>query len=440
MKKRYLLDTNVLLHDPGALGAFEDNEVIIPIYVIEEIDQFKKQLSELGRNAREVSRRLDNYRRRGKLSQGVPLDNGGQLRVVLDGDTPGPSHSGVGALKLTVDNSLLALARRLQETDPDIPVVLVTKDTNLRIKADAMDLVAEDFEAGRVRLSELSPGQAELKVSPEEMERFQADGFLPLPGEIPVQANTYVHLQDNAGGRGSSLARYNPRENVLQKLKLNRDDVFGLRPRNREQYYALDALMDDEIKLVSLMGKAGTGKTLLALAAGLAKTRNEGVYSKMLVSRPIFPLGRDVGYLPGRIEEKLDPWMQPIYDNLEFLLEAHQTKKQPPSIEKLVSSGILGIEPLTYIRGRSMPNQFILVDEAQNLTPLEVKTIITRVGEGTKIVLTGDPTQIDNPYVDATSNGFSHLIQVFLGQALAAHVELFKGERSGLAELASDIL
>lgn len=445
MKKNYVLDTNVLLHDPGALLAFEDNEVIIPIYVIEEIDQFKKQLSELGRNAREVSRRLDNYRLRGKLSQGVPLENGGRLRVVLDGefmhqafDRTAPVKPGA-PLKITVDNSLLAVARRLQAEEPEVPVVLVTKDTNLRVKADAMDLVAEDFEAGRVRLSEISAGQSEWKVTPEEMERFQLEGYIARP-DGPFHANTYVHLQDNAGGRASALARVNGREPVIQKLKLTRDDVFGLRPRNREQYYALDALMDDEIKLVTLMGKAGTGKTLLALAAGLAKTRNEGIYSKMLVSRPIFPLGRDVGYLPGRIEEKLDPWMQPIYDNLEFLLETHQTKKQPPSIEKLITSGILGIEPLTYIRGRSMPNQFILVDEAQNLTPLEVKTIITRVGEGTKIVLTGDPTQIDNPYVDATSNGFSHLVQVFLGQSLAAHVELFKGERSGLAELASDIL
>ena len=435
MKKNYVLDTNVLLHDPGALLSFQDNTVVIPIYVIEEIDGFKKQLSELGRNAREVSRRLDGYRLAGKLSHGVTLENGGRLRVALDRDQAIP---GDRAGTRSVDNALLAMAQRLQKEEPDVPVVLVTKDTNLRIKADALDLTAQDFEAGRVSLSDLSHVQIDLEVPGATIDEFQAIGTLAPPnGEMP--ANMYVNLKESGGNR-SALARYNVREKILQKLKPQRDEVFGLKPRNREQYYALDALMDDEIKLVTLMGKAGSGKTLLALAAGLYKTRNEGVYVKMLVSRPIFPLGRDVGYLPGRIEEKLDPWMQPIYDNLEFLLESHQSKKQPPSIDKLMSTGILGIEPLTYIRGRSMPNQFILVDEAQNLTPLEVKTILTRVGEGTKIVLTGDPTQIDNPYVDATSNGFNHLVQRFRNEPLAAHVELFKGERSTLAELASDVL
>ena len=436
MKKNYVLDTNVLLHDPGSLLSFDDNTVIIPIYVIEEIDQFKKQLSELGRNAREVSRRLDQYRLAGKLSQGVPLENGGQLRVALDRQVD------VTEASLTirsVDNALLAIAARLQKEEPTVPVVLVTKDTNLRIKADALNITAQDVEAGRVRLSDLSRAQVDILVSADTIDEFQRGGSIPAPnGEL--EGNVYVNLKDNNGGNRSALARYNTRERVLQKLKPQRDEVFGLKPRNREQYYALDALMDDEIKLVTLMGKAGTGKTLLALAAGLHKTRNEGIYLKMLVSRPIFPLGRDVGYLPGRIEEKLDPWMQPIYDNIEFLLESQHSKKQPPSIDKLLSTGILGIEPLTYIRGRSMPNQFILVDEAQNLTPLEVKTILTRVGEGTKIVLTGDPTQIDNPYVDASSNGFNHLVLRFRGEPLAAHIELFKGERSILAELASDVL
>jgi PhoH-like ATPase len=433
MKKNYVLDTNVLLHDPDAVNSFEDNTVIIPIYVIEEIDSFKKQLSELGRNAREISRRIDQYRKAGNLSTGVQLESGGRLRVVLDRD-PGTIEG-----PKSVDDALLRIAKRLQREEPEVPVVLVTKDTNLRIKADALDLPAEDFEAGQVRLSELASRQREMRLSAEVIDDFQRTGSIFLP-EGEFEPNGYANLLEENGGSRSVLARVNLRDGVLQRLKPNREELFGLKPRNREQYYAIDALMDDEIKLVTLLGKAGTGKTLLALAAGLHKTRNEGTYLKMLVSRPIFPLGRDVGYLPGRIEEKLDPWMQPIYDNLEFLLESQQGKKHPPSIDKLLTSGILGIEPLTYIRGRSMPNQFILVDEAQNLTPLEVKTIVTRVGEGTKIVLTGDPTQIDNPYVDAASNGFNHLVQRFRGAPIAAHVELFKGERSPLAELASNIL
>ncbi|TPW17605.1 MAG: PhoH-like ATPase [bacterium] len=350
-----------------------------------------------------------------------------------------PESNGFDGGSRSVDDALLRISKSLQAGEPDVPVILVTKDTNLRIKADALDLTAEDFEADQVRLSEMSTRQREMKFDTAAIEEFVRVGTMPVPpGEF--EPNTYLNLLDNQEGGRSILARVNLRDGVVQKLKPGRDEVFGLKPHNREQYFALDALMDDEIKLVTLMGKAGSGKTLLALAAGLHKTRNEGIYLKMLVSRPIFPLGRDVGYLPGRLEEKLDPWMQPIYDNLEFLLESQQGKKHPPSIDKLMSTGILGIEPLTYIRGRSMPNQFILVDEAQNLTPLEVKTIVSRVGEGTKIVLTGDPTQIDNPYVDAASNGFNHLVQRFRGVPLAAHVELFKGERSALAELASDIL
>ncbi len=430
MKKNYVLDTNVLLHDPDSLLSFDDNMVIIPIKVIEEIDTFKKQLSELGRNAREVSRRLDQYRLAGKLSQGVELENGGRLRVYLANGDRVPQSA---------DNSILEAARRLQAEAPDVPVVLVTKDTNLRIKADAVDLTAQDYEADRVSLTDVTSPATEIRVPLSSIEEFQKSGAVPIPESVNGRGR-YVNLLDEESGQRSVLGRVNRRENVVQRLKPTREEIFGLRPRNREQYYALDALLDDDLKLVTLMGKAGTGKTLLALAAGLFKTRNEGTYLRMQVSRPIFPLGRDVGYLPGRIEEKLDPWMQPIYDNIEFLLETHPGKKQPPSIDKLISSGVLGIEPLTYIRGRSMPNQFILVDEAQNLTPLEVKTILTRVGEGTKIVLTGDPTQIDNPYVDAASNGFIHLIQRFRGHEIAAHVELYKGERSHLAELASDIL
>jgi PhoH-like ATPase len=435
MKKNYVLDTNVLLHDPHSIHYFQDNNVLIPIQVLEEIDIFKKELTELGQNARAVSRSLDHLRQDGKLCDGVPLQGGGTLRVVVaEGTLPG----GVGASRDLVDDRILGVALHVQRSEPAMPTILVTKDTSLRVKADALGLRAQDYETDRVRLADLYRGAIELEVGAEEMGRFRQEGRIALPSRGDLSPNEYVCLLGK-GDRGKSLlGRIDATCSFIKSLSEGSTGVRGVTPRNREQYYALDALLDDEISLVTLMGKAGTGKTLLAIAAGVQKTVGEKRYQRFLIARPTLPLGKGLGHLPGSVERKLSPWMQPIYDNLELLMTYQKGKTG--SWARLLKEGVLAVEPLSYIRGRSLPYQYILIDEAQNLTPLEVKTIITRVGYSSKIVLTGDPYQIDNPYVDGSSNGFNSTVNRFRDQPIAAHVELVKGERSPLAELASDIL
>jgi len=436
MKKRYLLDTNVLLHDPTALTAFQDNSVLVPIYVIEEIDRFKKQLTRLGENARWISRFLDALRERGRLSDGVELDTGGRLRVVFDPDDP---QRVIARSDGWVDNEILKIARRIQDDVPDTPLILVTKDVNLRIKADAMGLVAEDYETDRVNLDELYSGHTEIELDAGELERFRAEGERPLP-EGDFFPNEYALLKDRADAANTALARIDPVGGRLRALIDVAGGVQGIRPRNKEQYFALDALLDPTVVLVTIMGKAGTGKTLLALAAGLEQVMSRTTYRHLLISRPTFPMGKDIGYLPGSVEEKLNPWMQPIYDNLALLLAGRPAQNGTRTVDDLVQKGALAVEPLTHIRGRSIPQQFMLVDEAQNLTPLEVKTILTRVGENTKLVLTGDPWQIDTPYIDSSTNGFNHVVSHFRTVPLAAHIELRKGERSKLAEYAANLL
>ena len=434
--KNYVLDTNVLLHDARAIYAFADNNVIIPIYVIEEIDTFKKDQSELGRNARQVARLLDQYRSDGGLSKAQPIDTGGTVRVALSKSPPkNPSYD-----SRSMDQRILELALEVRDADRERPTILVTKDVNMRVRGDALGLATVDFEPERISLDELYPGSRELTVGPGVIEQFYTEGSLePAALGEPVHANEYLLLKDEAGK--SALGRYDKTAGRLNGVKKLREGVWGIRPRNKEQHFALDLLLNDDIKLVTLVGKAGTGKTLLAIAAGLQKVTDEQVFSKLLVSRPIFPLGRDIGYLPGDIEEKLNPWMQPIYDNLELLLGLNKTDKQDGrSYAELVDLGFVEIEPLTYIRGRSLPNVFMIVDEAQNLTPHEVKTIITRAGEGTKIVLTGDPYQIDHPYLDSSNNGLTTVAERFKDEAIAGHIILTKGERSQLAELATQIL
>lgn len=442
MRKNFVLDTNVLLHDPQALFTFGENNVVVPIYVIEEIDQFKRDLSELGRNARASARHLDQFRESGKLGEGVPLPGGGTIRVLFTSrKLPGAIANG----SATKDDKILAVALDLREKEPDIPVTFVTKDTNLRIRADALGLHAEDYDAERVEISDVYSGFAEVLVPGAAIDAFYASGEAevdPLEDGEPRPANEYVVLKDEANFNHSAVGRWSAeKKRVLPLIKLPREGVWGIRPRNKEQSFALDLLLDDSIRLVTLVGKAGTGKTMLAIAAGLAKTMEENVYHRLLVSRPIFPLGRDLGYLPGDVEEKLNPWMQPIFDNVEFLMNLSRAdKKAGRGYHELIDMGVLSIEPLTYIRGRSIPHQYMIVDEAQNLTPHEVKTILTRAGEGTKIVLTGDPYQIDHPYVDSTNNGLIHALNRFKGQAIAGHVTLTKGERSQLAELSANLL
>ncbi len=441
MKKNFVLDTNVLLHDPRSIFGFEDNDVVIPIYVIEEIDNFKRDLSTLGRNARQVSRYLDEFRVQGKLAEGVAIAaDKGRIRVLV-ADRKLPHAAGDGH---STDDKILAVALELREREQNLPTVFVTKDTNLRIRADALGLHAEDYDVeGLAALDDLWSGIAEVDVAAEHVNDFYANGTIPwAPEGDPPPPNAFVLLRDRANPQHSAVGKYSAAKQAFVKLiQTPKEGVWGIRPRNKEQSFALDLLLNDEVRLVTIVGKAGTGKTLLAIAAGLQKTMEDGVYQKLLVSRPIFPLGRDIGYLPGSVEEKLNPWMQPIFDNVEYLMNLSRSeKKAGRGYHELLDLGILEIEPLTYIRGRSIPNQFIIVDEAQNLTPHEVKTIITRVGDGTKIVLTGDPYQIDNPYVDQTNNGLIHVVNRFKQERLAGHVTMSKGERSPLAELAANLL
>jgi len=437
--KFFILDTNVILHDPQALFKFEDNTIIIPITVIEEVDKFKKDMNETGRNARAFSRILDTLREKGALATGVALPGGGSLRVELCEEQalnrmPKDLRDDKG------DNRILAVAQATHEKYPDETVIFVTKDTNLRIKADAIGLVAEDYESDKVDIQELYSGAINIDVSSEAVDRFYGQGWLEAPQKL--LPNEYATLVDSANPAHTALCRYDLVQNkVLPVKKLPKEGIWSIYPRNREQHFAIDALMDDNIKLVSLVGKAGTGKTLLAIAAGLQKVAEENVYNRLLVSRPVFPMGKDLGFLPGDIEEKLTPWMQPIFDNVELLISGHESEKRhSKGYKELMAMGLLDIEPLTYIRGRSIPNQYLIVDEAQNLTPHEIKTIVTRAGEGTKIILTGDPYQIDNPYVDSSSNGLSYLVERFKNEKISAHITMTRGERSELAELAANLL
>jgi PhoH-like ATPase len=436
MKKNYVLDTNVLIHDPRAIFRFEDNNVIIPIYVIEEVDQFKREGSERGRNARHIARVLDELREKGgSLARGVTLDSGGTLRVAV----PSRRLELPSAIDHTaMDQAILQTAFDVRETDSGRPTVFVTMDTNLRIRADALGMVSQTYENQRVEADQLTSGIVELDIDGEEIDTFFRDGKL-TPRDNAWAPNTCVLMRDRTNPSHTALGRFDGTKKAIMALRVPREGVMGVRPRNKEQSFAIDLLLDESVRLVTLVGKAGTGKTLLALAAGLKRTMEDSAYTRMLVSRPVMPLGRDIGFLPGDVDEKLNPWMQPIFDNLEFLFSGG-SRKGPRAYAELLESGQIQVEPLTYIRGRSLPQQFIIVDEAQNLTPHEVKTIITRSGDGTKIVLTGDPGQIDNPYVDSASNGLTIAAERFRGEKLAAHIVLAKGERSDLAELAANML
>lgn len=441
MRKIFVIDTNVILHEPTAILRFEDNEIVLPIAVVEELDRFKKQPEMTGRNAREVARILDKLRQAGHLTTGVALDNGGTLRVALsDRETlkqlP-PELNGDFA-----DNSILAVGIQCKQ-QCQCPVIVVSKDTNLRIKADALGLNAEDYETDKVDVDDLYTGTKEVLVDADKIAEFFQAGSIILDQEF--LPNQDITLVDQAKPSHTALAMVEGKSNkIVPLITLPKLGVSRIQPRNREQRFALNLLLQDSIKLVTLVGKAGTGKTLLAIAAGLQKVADEKVYTRLLISRPVVPMGKDIGFLPGDINEKLTPWMQPLYDNFDLIFGTQDTKEKPGhwrrGHEELIEMGLLQIEPLTYIRGRTIPQQFMIIDEAQNLTPHEVKTIITRAGEGTKIVLTGDPDQIDNPYIDAASNGLTYLVERFKDEPLAGHITLTKGERSSLAERAAALL
>jgi PhoH-like ATPase len=437
LKKVFVLDTSVLVHDPQALQVFQDNDIVIPLAVVEEIDSHKKRQDDVGRNARWVSAYLDKLRKVGHLDAGIPLgDNQGTLRVELNHQQTERLPAALDRTK--IDNRIIAVALALKDTSL-YPVVLVTKDINMRIKADALGIAADDYQRDKIQIEEVYTGTATVKVNPELINQFYAGDAVTLE-DLALEPNQMVILEDEFGSSKSALARHTL-NGKLVPLRFGGQDPFGLKARNKEQKFALELLLDDEIQVVTMIGRAGTGKTLLALAAGLQKTVEDLRYRRLSVARPVIPMGHDLGFLPGDINEKLRPWMQPIYDNLEFLFS---NRDQNEKIDQLVNSlkglGVLELEALTYIRGRSIPEQFVIVDEAQNLSPHEVKTVVTRAGEGTKLVFTGDPYQIDHPYLDSNSNGLTYLVEKFKHEKIAGHISLVKGERSDLAELGSRIL
>jgi PhoH-like ATPase len=441
MKKIFVIDTNVLLHDPNAMLQFDDNEVVLPMTIIEELDRFKKQIEAIGRNARQASRTLDNLRQQGSITEGIHLDNGGILRVALCNPKtlqglPPELEGDLG------DNAILAVATEIKKQG-NCPVILVSKDTNLRIKANVLGLASQDYETDKVDLDELYQGSAEVMVNSEELEQFFHQGFLLLEEQFfPNQTLTLVDFA-NPAHTALGIVEENGKK-VVQLSKLALSPISSISARNREQRFAFELLLRESINLVTLVGKAGTGKTLLALAAGVYYVTGEQQYSRLLISRPVMPMGRDLGYLPGELKEKLTPWMQPLYDNLDLIFGTQESSGKARhwrrGYQELMELNLLEIEPLTYIRGRTIPKQFLIIDEAQNLTPHEVKTILTRAGEGTKVILTGDIEQIDNPYVDSSSNGLTYVVEKFQQESLAGHITLVKGERSLLAERAAVLL
>lgn len=451
--KHFVVDTNVLLHNPNALFMFAEHVVVIPFTVLEEIDKFKKGNDDTARNAREVIRHLDRLREKGKLSEGVEWNgHGGLVRIDLHG------HHLPPALKDdTSDNRIIAVAWQLHQSGRR--TFFISKDINCRIKADAIGIPTEDFEAQKVDADRLYAGYVETTVETALIDRLYEEKQLAVSelaefltqtdetgevGQIYLHANEFVLMRDASDDSHTGLARRLGDTEHLVPVNAPRKPVFGILPRNVQQTMALELLLDDEVKLVTLLGTAGSGKTLLAIAAGMMKVQQDQRYDRLLVSRPIMPMGRDIGYLPGDKDEKLGAWMQPIFDNLSYLLSTRgagsqyaESRSPEQKIKQMLGEGNVVLEPLTYIRGRSIPHQYMIVDEAQNLTPHEVKTIVSRVGEGTKIVLTGDIAQIDNPYLDSASNGLSYLVDQLKDHGIVGHITLAKSERSQLASLAA---
>jgi PhoH-like ATPase len=436
-QKYFVLDTNVLLHNADSLTSFSDNFIVLPMTVIEELDKFKRHNDELGRNARQVIRQLDKLRIRGSLKDGVKMDNDGILKITVERrNMPG------ALLDMSVaDNRILAVANSLHEEGKS--VIFVSKDINARLKADALGIDTMDFEKQKCNADELYTGWRQATVPTEVIDRFHADKSLETEG-FDFFHNEFVLLQDETNPKHSGMGRATGK-NSLTHLNAAYEQAWNIRPRSKEQRMALELLLNPEISLVSIIGQAGTGKTLLALAAGLECVLHNESYERLLVSRPVIPMGKDIGYLPGSKDEKLTLWMQPIFDNLTYLMR-HDHKKGDDDgtvqhkVDKLLKDQHVQLEALTYIRGRSIPRQFVIVDEAQNLTPHEVKTIISRAGENTKMVFTGDPQQIDNPYLDSASNGLSYAVERLKGHGIYGHITLSKSERSPLSAIAADYL
>jgi PhoH-like ATPase len=437
MKKHFVLDTNVLLHNADAISSFADNVVVLPMTVIEELDKFKSRNDELARNARQIIRHLDKLRSKGNLGDGVTMENDGVLKIFIEGD-----DTAIKGMDMSVpDNRILAVAHYLKVKGDK--VIFVSKDINARLKADALGIEVMDFEKQTVNFDELFCGYREIKVASTIVDEFFREDRYVLEG-YDFFPNEFVLLVDENNEKHTGIGRALDQK-TIGHLDSNFDSAWNTRSRSKEQRMAYELLLDPTIELVTLVGQAGTGKTLLALAAGLEMVLHQNQYERLLVSRPIIPLGKDLGYMPGTKDEKLSLWMQPIFDNLTFLMGGAKEnddngKSVRNKVEKLLMDNVIELEALSYIRGRSIPRQYIVVDEAQNLTPHEVKTIISRAGEGTKIVLTGDPYQIDNPYLDARSNGLSYSVERLKDHQVHGHVTLMKSERSTLAGIAAKYL
>lgn len=439
MRKHFVLDTNVLLHNAESVDSFMDNVVVLPMSVIEELDSFKSHNDELGRNARRVIRHLDKLRGRGKLSEGVEMDNGGVMMIYLEGD----NVVSTGMDMSVPDNRILAVAYTLFNQGER--VIFVSKDINARLKADALGIEVMDFEKQKINFDELFTGHRTQEVPAEVIDRFFNEQELSSEG-FDLIPNEFILLQDEGNPKHTALVKANS-EKQLVKLNPQFESAWHIRTRNKEQRMALELLLDPTVQIVTLVGQAGTGKTLLALAAALEEVVGNKNYEKILVSRPIIPMGKDLGFMPGDKDEKLAHWMQPIFDNLTYLMGSGTFRKNRGNddslrdkVDELLRAHVVEMEALTYIRGRSIADQYVIVDEAQNLTPHEVKTIISRAGEGTKMVLTGDPYQIDNPYLDSSSNGLTYTVERLKGLPIHGHITLRKSERSRLAEVAASYL
>lgn len=434
-KKTFVIDSNVFLHDPDAIMSFVGGEVVIPLAVLEELDHMKRFRDELAKNARAALRFFDSLKKigEGDLHKGVILPNKTRVRIQLEMET---TYSPKFSMSHSSNNyRILMSAYYLFEKGEQ--VVIVSKDLTMRVKAEAMGLEAEDYENRKFSYESLYRGWRTVTVTKNEIDHFFKDGHIKLK-EDNYLPNEYCLM--SAGPQSFAVGKYNANEGMVTSLPPLPSQIWGLQPLNVEQECALDLLLRDDVKLVTLVGPAGTGKTLLALAAALRKVFDEGVYSRILVSRPIVPLGRDIGYLPGLKEEKLIHWMQPIYDNLEFLCASSKGGGASETLKWVTESNKLEMEAVTYIRGRSLPKIFMIIDEAQNLTPHEVKTVISRAGRNTKVVLTGDPTQIDNPYLDKDSNGLTYIVGCFKEKKIFGHIFMEKTERSELAALAAEVM
>jgi len=433
MKKFYILDTNVLIHDPMSFTKFEDNTVVVPISVIEELDTFKSVADERGKAARIVSRKLDEMRKLGKLDAGVRMENGGTLIVDLDHEQVLPKQF----LLDKMDNRILNAA--LWYNQKKHTAVLVTKDINLRLKSEAVGIKAEDYESGKVKVDEIYSGLAVIEKTADFVDKFYKEKTVKNT-EKDLTANEFVVFRAKEDPKKSAMGRVSPGDPASIKLLPPESSPWGIRPLNKEQRCAMDLLLDENIKLVTMIGSAGTGKTLMSLACGLQKAVEENIYRRLIICRPIVPVGKDIGFIPGTKEEKLSTWMGAIYDNLEFIMDRRHQDDAMQKFEYLLQNGKIEIASVTHIRGRSLPKQYMIVDDAQNLTPHEIKTILSRAGEGTKVVVTGDPYQIDNPYLDIASNGLMYIVDRMKGQKLYGHLTFTKTERSELAGLVAELM